>query len=362
MKIIIVFLLLMYYNVKGADVITYASDGDRIFEWAGNKYSITELKNYFIRYRADWVSQNLSTKKEMILFDEGFNLIIKAIDSQGFGRDADGSWQNTAGIGNMTRDTKKTTRNAIGLAATYLNYIMDNYMHPIQTYNNSTYTPSNMKVIMYIIDNPNKAQIRSYPDINSTIIYSCSSGTKVTVLEQTDNLFWKVSVNGYTGYISKNWLTAIPSLQTPTNNANQYYSQGIETLKQNNYKDALELFNKAFNAGYTESEIYILRASTYIKLGIETNNTAYFYAAINDCNNYLKSNPENEFAFFSRGFAKFFLDDQTFLNDMYKGGERGSNFLNALKQEEISNSNKGQTQRKNKTSSTLKKKSNFKID
>lgn len=352
----------MCYNVKGADVITYDSDGDRTFEWAGNKYSITELKNYFIRYRADWISQNLSSKKEMVLFDEGFNLIIKAIDSQGFGRNADGSWQNTAGIDNMTNDIKKTTKNALGLAATYLNYIMDNYMHPTQAYNTSSSINNNTKKTMYIIDNPNKAQIRSNPNINSAVIYTCSSGTKVTMLEQTNNLFWKISVNGYTGYISKNWLTSTaPKFinETPSINPEEYFKKGLEYARLHHYKEAILLFKKALDEGCNNPQLYLWNAIAFIDAGLDNEDPKCFHIAIADLNTYIKQCPTDEYGYYFRGEAKFYISEPTYIQDLKKGGEAGKNFLLEISKQNSTSTNSPKQPTNN---SSLRKKANFKIE
>lgn len=369
MKIVIVFLLLVCHNVEGTDVITYVSDGDRTFEWAGNKYSITELKNYFIRYRADWINQNFSSKKEMVLFDEGFNLILKAMDSEGFGRNADGSWQNTANVSssgyanhNIAGNMKKTTNNAIGLAATYLNYIMDNYMHPLQTDNTPSFTSTNTGKAMYTIDNPNKAQVRSYPNINSTVIYSCSSGTKVIVLEQTDNLFWKISVDGYTGYISKNWLTSTApqiSNQNFANNSEEYFQKGVEYARQHQYREAILLFKKALDEGCKNPQLYLWDAVAFIDAGLDSKDLKCFHVAITDLDTYIKQCPTDEYGYYFRGEAKFYINEPTYIQDLKRGGEAGKNFLQEINRQ---NSIPTNTSKQSTNNTGLKKKANFKID
>lgn len=48
--------------------------------------------------------------------------------------------------------------------------------------------------------------LRSLPRINSEKIYEIPYNSKVYIINKNDNIYWKVHVNGYTGYISRKLL------------------------------------------------------------------------------------------------------------------------------------------------------------
>jgi hypothetical protein len=69
----------------------------------------------------------------------------------------------------------------------------ESYDQPPNNYISYTFTKSNSI----------EAPLREAPDINSNALYYCPRSSKVYVLENSDTIYWKVSVNGHIGYMSK---------------------------------------------------------------------------------------------------------------------------------------------------------------
>lgn len=86
----------------------------KLFEWAGKQYDVDALKNNVIRERENWLKRNNYSRRERELFDQGFNDLIKAMESEGFGRNPDGSWTNSAGI----TSTGQRDSNILGMTKT----------------------------------------------------------------------------------------------------------------------------------------------------------------------------------------------------------------------------------------------------
>lgn len=104
----------------------------KLFEWAGKQYDVDALKNNVIRERENWLKRNNYSRRERELFDQGFNDLIKAMESEGFGRNPDGSWTNSAGVtstgqrdSNILGMTKNTSNNAVGIATQLLDHVMN---------------------------------------------------------------------------------------------------------------------------------------------------------------------------------------------------------------------------------------------
>lgn len=75
--------------------------------------------------------------------------------------------------------------------------------------NNSIIDKSVNNKYLYItsFDNPVfELSLYTKPNINSTIRYKCPKNSQVKVIEKYNEVFYKVIVNGYSGYISKKWL------------------------------------------------------------------------------------------------------------------------------------------------------------
>ena len=104
----------------------------KLFEWAGKQYDVDALKNNVIRERENWLKRNNYSRRERELFDQGFNDLIKAMESEGFGRNPDGSWTNSVGVtstgqrdSNILGMTKNTSNNAVGIATQLLDHVMN---------------------------------------------------------------------------------------------------------------------------------------------------------------------------------------------------------------------------------------------
>ncbi len=58
------------------------------------------------------------------------------------------------------------------------------------------------------LDNPSfDLPLRSQPSVSALEIYKCPKNATIYVIDNSGDLYFKVYVNGYTGYISKQWLT-----------------------------------------------------------------------------------------------------------------------------------------------------------
>ncbi len=55
-------------------------------------------------------------------------------------------------------------------------------------------------------DPPFEIPLRELPDVNSEEIYKCPKNSIIYVIENSNNIFFKVYVNGYTGYLSNGFL------------------------------------------------------------------------------------------------------------------------------------------------------------
>lgn len=104
------------------------SEQKKLFEWAGNKYDKDALRNTYAKKYQDEVNSGKYSKRELQLLDEGFKQVVSAIDSDDFGRDISGEWNNSAGISstgftdkNIFGKLKKTNNNSVSLAASILN-------------------------------------------------------------------------------------------------------------------------------------------------------------------------------------------------------------------------------------------------
>jgi clan AA aspartic protease (TIGR02281 family) len=53
---------------------------------------------------------------------------------------------------------------------------------------------------------PFEIPIRTEPNVNSREVYSCPKNAKVYVIDNNDEIFFKVYVNGYTGYLTSGFL------------------------------------------------------------------------------------------------------------------------------------------------------------
>ena len=67
----------------------------------------------------------------------------------------------------------------------------------------------NLNTTAYIttFDNPIfEMSLYSEPNINSKVKYKCPKDSKVKVIDNSGKIFFKVIVNGYSGYVSKHYL------------------------------------------------------------------------------------------------------------------------------------------------------------
>lgn len=86
-----------------------------------------------------------------------------------------------------------------------INYFIDSYNEIIK-YVNAQETKVSYKNKTIIIDSPFDLPLRRRPSINSETIYKIPSGSKIEVVDMSDDTFVKISVNGHIGYITKLWL------------------------------------------------------------------------------------------------------------------------------------------------------------
>jgi clan AA aspartic protease (TIGR02281 family) len=91
-------------------------------------------------------------------------------------------------------------------------YVYDNYYRSSYSNNSTNYTSKESvyngyyKFITTFDNPPFEVPIRSEPNLDSQEIYRCPKNATVYVINKIGENFFKVSVNGYTGYLTKGFL------------------------------------------------------------------------------------------------------------------------------------------------------------
>lgn len=367
---------------------------ERFFEWAGNKYSVEKLKNLFIREREDWLRRNNYSNRERELFDQGFNLMIKAMDAEGFGRNPDGSWTNTIGVsGNGIRDTgilgstKNTINNAVGLAVQLLDYVMQ--FLPVEPKKSLSSNKKNDFILYHVIGRINfqgeKHSISIENDallINNGQIAFINPATKETLFEinvnnKQDNDTWHLYT--CTDQDGKNCGVALPKyldmgqqlvivqdnvkvvfiLYEPNqlleneNYRNRVFLEEFGRVLQFHelFEDAISYYKQACDFGGKGKGLYSAIAKCYLEIGEYQN-------AINLASKALNELPDqycdrDEYIYNVRGCAKYVLGIASYKDDLNKGGVAGQNILKGI------NAN---PQSRPQVTNKLKKDPNFKIN
>jgi hypothetical protein len=367
---------------------------ERTFEWAGKKYSVEKLKNLFIRERESWLRRNNYSNKERELFEEGFKLVLKALDSEGFGRNPDGSWTNSAGITSSgTRETsilgstKHTTSNAVGIATQLLDYVM-NFLPAEPKESSSSHGKSDI-VTCYVIgriciqhENYSITMENNAVLINNNQFVFINPATnetlaKIDIKNRQDSDAWHLYI--CSDDLGKECGVAIPKyidmgqqlliVQGDQKTIFVLYTAGDEKLSNDSYRkqkfseemgrvlqchqlysDAIKHYSNATYLGAKSKGVYSAMAKCYLE-------NQQYEAAISFANKALSELPDeycdrDEYIYNVRGCAKYILGIASYKDDLNKGGVAGQNILKEI------NAN---PQIRPQTGNKLKKDPNFKI-
>lgn len=368
---------------------------ERTFEWAGKKYSVEKLKNLFIQERESWLRRNNYSNKERELFEEGFKLVLKTLDSEGFGRNPDGSWTNSAGItSNGTRETsilgsmKNTTNNAVGIATQLLNYVME-FLPAEPKESSSSYGKSDI-IVCYVIgrisiqhENYSITMENNAVLINDNQFVFINPATnetlaKIDIKNRQDSDTWHLYI--CSDDLGKECGVAIPKyidmgqqllfVQGDQKTIFVLYTAGDEKLSNDSYRkqkfseemgrvlqyhqlynDAIEHYSNATYLGAKSKGVYSAMAKCYLE-------NQQYEAAISFANKALNELPDqycdrDEYIYNVRGCAKYVLGIASYKDDLNKGGVAGQNILKGI------NAN---PQSRPQVTNKLKKDPNFKIN
>lgn len=102
---------------------------------------------------------------------------------------------------NRVRNYQETNRN---------NYQDNNYNNSYNQNNtnneNGYHYIGNYLYKTSFVNPPGELPIREYPRANSRELYYCPTNAKIYVIEKSSGIYYKVHVNGYTGYLTKHYL------------------------------------------------------------------------------------------------------------------------------------------------------------
>ncbi len=408
MKITIVFLLFISYNLNGINVANCIYDGKKIFEWMGNKYDQDAVLREYHRRKDDWIRKNRYNRKQVEIFNRGFRTIANLLGSGKISRRADGSWVNTSGVKstgemdiNIFGGIKRTENNEINLATALLDDIMET-MPPIQVQSTTSTQPSqkqaepskntNNTYLFHLIGRINiqydtKVSFENnyvlIHEQNKIIFYNPETKeefgggiiwTKTLSKDKNWDIYECIDKKGQHFHVSIAKYVDMGSqmfvfqgnynelfILYPADDENlsnvayrkQHFLEEIGWVLQyyQLYSDALQYYIQAIQEGAKGKGILAAMARCYL----ETEN---YSSAINYATQALYATSDkhcdrDEYIYNIRGLAKYKLGKQDYKTDLSKGGVNGQNILKDISKD---------TPSRPTITNKLKKIPNFKIN
>ncbi len=179
------------------------------FQSADRKYIDFMYKpNYSLRQKvieAQARNTYLKKKAEMNMFYQELNLLYKM-----FFHSYENKLYTFSNQFQKHLDYAKKNQRFYNLDA--VKELENNYIQFLKNMNRETTTSKEKSfnknyIYTTTFDNPPfKVPLRSEPSLNSTVRYECPKNATVKVIDNTGEIFYKVIVNGYSGYVSKKLL------------------------------------------------------------------------------------------------------------------------------------------------------------
>ncbi|WP_242203229.1 trypsin-like peptidase domain-containing protein [Aestuariivivens insulae] len=190
------------------------AEDERDFNTVANYYDLNNIKRYWDNsnpsyddlsnaYYKSWKATSNSTNKVISINKESERIYDVNLDFKFYHKRKE-EWKTVNSTVRFVFGQNDKIIEVYGIENKTLN-------QPVTTSNNSSRVNTTTNNVKYLytttFDNPPfELSLYEEPNVNSTIRYKCPKNTQVKVVEKYDDTFYKVIVDGYSGYVSKKWL------------------------------------------------------------------------------------------------------------------------------------------------------------